>query len=401
MFSADRGSPRPCRPLPPQHRRRNPAATWLSLGPAARLVGVDPDTLRRWADAGQVDVFTTPGGHRRFDRRRARADARRPSAASPAAVQPGRDPGAAVARIPAELRGPGPGSRASAEGPPRTARRTARTAGAWSTALVAHLDADPADARRRASSEATAAELVDDLGRRLAASGVSLTDAVAQFVVARRPFLTELAGIGRRRIARSRPSRRALRGRLGRSRPAAAPLHRRPRGWTRHDRRRRLLTDRDRRSSPWCSRLALFDQWRERRGAFQLVWAHRHALLRHRGRLRGDRRIGGWNEAAVPDVVPDGRRLDRRLARPRDGVPARARPASATPSRCACSWPGCSRSSSATAPSTRAPGRCRSSTSSRPASSPSRSPSRRTSRTSAGRCSRRAPSSARRCCRSC
>ena len=42
---------------------------WLSLGPASRLVGVDPDTLRRWADDGRVDVYVTPGGHRRFDRR--------------------------------------------------------------------------------------------------------------------------------------------------------------------------------------------------------------------------------------------------------------------------------------------------------------------------------------------
>src|SRR6187455_1829379 len=43
---------------------------WLSLGPASRLLGVDPDTLRRWADAGRVETWTTPGGHRRFDRRR-------------------------------------------------------------------------------------------------------------------------------------------------------------------------------------------------------------------------------------------------------------------------------------------------------------------------------------------
>ena len=27
---------------------------------------MDPDTLRRWADNGKIDVFTTPGGHRRF-----------------------------------------------------------------------------------------------------------------------------------------------------------------------------------------------------------------------------------------------------------------------------------------------------------------------------------------------
>ena len=46
---------------------------WLSLGPASRLVGVDPDTLRRWADVGRIRSFTTPGGHRRL----ARADVAR------------------------------------------------------------------------------------------------------------------------------------------------------------------------------------------------------------------------------------------------------------------------------------------------------------------------------------
>ncbi|HEV8654065.1 MAG TPA: helix-turn-helix domain-containing protein, partial [Candidatus Limnocylindria bacterium] len=39
---------------------------WLTLGEASRILGVDPDTLRRWADNGKVEVFTTPGGHRRF-----------------------------------------------------------------------------------------------------------------------------------------------------------------------------------------------------------------------------------------------------------------------------------------------------------------------------------------------
>jgi hypothetical protein len=29
-------------------------------------VGVGPDTLRRWADSGKVESYTTPGGHRRF-----------------------------------------------------------------------------------------------------------------------------------------------------------------------------------------------------------------------------------------------------------------------------------------------------------------------------------------------
>lgn len=39
---------------------------WLALGEASRFLGVDMTTLRRWADAGQVQTFRTPGGHRRF-----------------------------------------------------------------------------------------------------------------------------------------------------------------------------------------------------------------------------------------------------------------------------------------------------------------------------------------------
>ena len=39
---------------------------WLALGAASRLVGVGPETLRRWADSGKVESYTTPGGHRRF-----------------------------------------------------------------------------------------------------------------------------------------------------------------------------------------------------------------------------------------------------------------------------------------------------------------------------------------------
>ena len=39
---------------------------WLGLGRAARLLGVHPITLRRWADQGQIAVMLTPGGHRRF-----------------------------------------------------------------------------------------------------------------------------------------------------------------------------------------------------------------------------------------------------------------------------------------------------------------------------------------------
>jgi excisionase family DNA binding protein len=39
---------------------------WVSLGRACKLLGVNESTLRRWADAGRVRSFRTPGGHRRF-----------------------------------------------------------------------------------------------------------------------------------------------------------------------------------------------------------------------------------------------------------------------------------------------------------------------------------------------
>ena len=183
---------------PESLRPRSPAPDWLSLGPAARLVGVDPDTLRRWADAGQIDVFTTPGGHRRFDRR----SLERVCASRHSRTQPLASLGATPERLSRAYRRSydsrggtrplAPGANADREAYRQDGRRLV-------AALVAHLDADPANVRARARAEADAAELVDDMARRLAEHGVGLTEAVGQFVVARRPFLTELAGIGRRR----------------------------------------------------------------------------------------------------------------------------------------------------------------------------------------------------------
>ena len=49
---------------------------------------------------------------------------------------------------------------------------------------------------------------------------------------------------------------------------------------------------------------------------------HRDAVLRHRRRRRGHRQRIGLERGAVPDLVPDRRGLDRRLAGPGDGVPA-------------------------------------------------------------------------------
>jgi len=41
---------------------------WLTLGQAARVLGVAQSTIRKWSDAGRVPAFYTPGGHRRYRR---------------------------------------------------------------------------------------------------------------------------------------------------------------------------------------------------------------------------------------------------------------------------------------------------------------------------------------------
>ena len=41
---------------------------WLTLGEAAKYLGVAQSTVRKWADSGRVETFKTPGGHRRFQR---------------------------------------------------------------------------------------------------------------------------------------------------------------------------------------------------------------------------------------------------------------------------------------------------------------------------------------------
>src|SRR5438093_11941557 len=41
---------------------------WLTLGQAAKYLGVAQSTIRKWSDSGRVPAFYTPGGHRRYRR---------------------------------------------------------------------------------------------------------------------------------------------------------------------------------------------------------------------------------------------------------------------------------------------------------------------------------------------
>src|ERR687898_597674 len=55
---------------PRSPRRRAPGAEpdWLTLGQAAKFLGVAQSTIRKWSDQQKLPAFYTPGGHRRYRR---------------------------------------------------------------------------------------------------------------------------------------------------------------------------------------------------------------------------------------------------------------------------------------------------------------------------------------------
>ena len=171
---------------------------WLTLTQASRRLGVTPNTLRRWADRGQIPSFVTPGGHRRF-----------PLAAIVSLVPSHRTQRPALAAI-----------GASSERMLRAYRRTRPPARAHEGAtwleslseaervgfrergmqlvgkLLSYLDA----ARdREAASLAAAEALAHEYGSEAARAGASLSETVEGFLRFRKPFVDELALLARRR----------------------------------------------------------------------------------------------------------------------------------------------------------------------------------------------------------
>ncbi len=62
-------NPRDEEPQEPQ-RDALPASEidWLTLGQAAKYLGMAQSTIRKWSDSGRIPAFYTPGGHRRYRR---------------------------------------------------------------------------------------------------------------------------------------------------------------------------------------------------------------------------------------------------------------------------------------------------------------------------------------------
>jgi excisionase family DNA binding protein len=168
------------------------------LTQASRALGVTPNTLRRWADRGQIPSFITPGGHRRF-----------PLAAIQSYVPAHRAQRPALATI-------GASSEQMARAY-RRARPTARTSqpAGWLANLseaernrfrvrgmqlvgnlLAYLDADH---DREGTLLAAAEEHAREYGLEAARAGASLSETVEGFLRFRKPFVDELAVLARRR----------------------------------------------------------------------------------------------------------------------------------------------------------------------------------------------------------
>ena len=179
-------------------------ADWVSLGPASRLVGVDPDTLRRWADDGRVRSYATPGGHRRFsqaDLERLAAGRRAGSRAISRAIRrPLADLGATPGRV---TRAYVRAYRADKTPPALDrlevdARSELRAEGRRLVAvLLAYLDATRTTDGER--WEAEALDLIGATARRLADAGATTTEVVAIYLRERQPLLGEIGALGRRR----------------------------------------------------------------------------------------------------------------------------------------------------------------------------------------------------------
>lgn len=176
--------------------KRPVAREWISLHEASDQLGISATTLRRWADAGMIRTFVTPGGHRRFSRDAVAAllptSGARPSmerlGETPARMQRVYRRAVAAASTPIPW----------VDSLDAEQRALFRGHGvAMVTSLLGALDA-PDDAERTARLEA-AMDAASAYGSAAAAAGLPASVAVEVFLRFRRPFLGELSEMGRRR----------------------------------------------------------------------------------------------------------------------------------------------------------------------------------------------------------
>lgn len=210
--------------------RQAPATRWVNIARACEVLGVNESTVRRWADAGQIRCFRTPGGHRRFSERElldlveGRSGGRRELEE------------AAVSRIRRELSS-GRGEAGWYERMASDERETLRPLGRRLAELV---DDDIAGRGPRAEIEREVDAIGERYGQLLFESGMPLSQAIEAFTFFRRSLdeaakrLSERRRMGASEAARAREqiaelADRVLRGVSAAYDDPAAAADRRPR----------------------------------------------------------------------------------------------------------------------------------------------------------------------------
>ena len=188
------------------------------------MLGVSPATLRRWAEAGDIPTFTTPGGHRRFSRTAlaARLPATRPP--RPDLVGLGETTEGITERY--RLHAGGTAAAAPWLGAvPESSRARLRDHGrVIAASLIASIEAT--GERERLAALADGIEAASDYGRIAGTLGASMRQTVATFL-------------------QFRPTLRRGDGSRGAAPPARRRRHRRP---ARRPSRRRSTASSTRRS---------------------------------------------------------------------------------------------------------------------------------------------------------
>jgi excisionase family DNA binding protein len=169
---------------------------WLTIREASALVGVSEATLRRWSEAGDVDVYLTPGGHRRFST--SSLAKLLPSHEHPARTlrQLGETPERIVRQYRRELAsGPRAGWQARLGEDDRAAFR--EPGRELLRAVLDYLDAPtPEEGEASLASARTAAA---SYGRLAADRRLGVTETTEAYLRFRLPFLEELATVARKR----------------------------------------------------------------------------------------------------------------------------------------------------------------------------------------------------------
>jgi excisionase family DNA binding protein len=169
----------------------------MSLGEAARVLGVAPTTLRRWADDGVVRSFVTPGGHRRFVRSSIAALVPADRRDRPSLERLGETPERMARAYRRSMARP-TGDPDWLRGMQGADRDPLREHGrGLSAALLGYLDGGTQPEREARLAEA--ADAAAHYGRLAHARGATIHETVAAYLRFSRPFIAELATLARRR----------------------------------------------------------------------------------------------------------------------------------------------------------------------------------------------------------